>query len=575
MSDYDHLITTDVDPDEIAQMAEDDLRLAMGVEKKLIPNALSNADARAWIDRKMRSLQHSMRALAALRNNLAPIDDLPDELLVEIFWKLSQSVRPDNAPPGEVRCQQGYSWLIVLQVCRRWRRITVGTPKLYSFIDYRSPLLAQMCLRQSGDVPIHLYMQTKAAPSDGNTNLPLLQSHLHRVTTVEIHARHSTMCDLMRRNARYPAPNLQSLHLELASVHRNLVFNDTVHLTTLFNEETPSLRRLYLSSVTVPWTSSILRGLTHLHMQFQDPYAGSPPSIEHFLQALESCPLLEVLNLERAGPVLQPNVRQCPSSLRTVGLPHLRELRLSSNRSIHTQYVLAHMGTPPNALISIHCDLESSDQDISHVLPIHCAGLECLSKIRLLRLYVEDVQNIHVIGYSKPGILVLEMSLSLGDDDGMLKPRFFLSKLERYFPIRDLEELQLVDCAPHISKEYYSQALGGMHNLMYLTASEMEPARQASLLFALAAPHREKLVLPRLSCLRLSGMDDSPKAIEDVARVCRSRALQGAALNTLHWAGLNPDQVLDLLHDGVASSIEVDDGWVAEVSPSVALYTKL
>lgn len=85
--------------------------------------------------------------------------------------------------------------------------------------------------------------------------MPLLQSHLHRVTGVEIHARHSTMSDLLRKNTRYPAPNLQSLRLELASVYRNLAFNDTVQLTTLFNEDTPSLRRLYLSSVAVPWTS--------------------------------------------------------------------------------------------------------------------------------------------------------------------------------------------------------------------------------------------------------------------------------------------------------------------------------
>lgn len=346
--------------------------------------------------------------------------------------------------------------------------------------------------------------------------MPLLQSHLHRVTGVEIHARHSTMSDLLRKNTRYPAPNLQSLRLELASVYRNLAFNDTVQLTTLFNEDTPSLRRLYLSSVAVPWTSSILRGLTHLHMQFQDRYAGNT-SIEHFLQVLESCPLLEVLNLERAGPVLQLNIHQCPSSPRLVELPHLRELRLSSNRPIDTQYTLAHLGTPSNALIAVHCELESSDHDISHVLPSHCSGLGCLSKIQLLRLFVEDVQNIHAVGYSDSDKLLLDMSLSLGDDNGILKPRFFLSKFEHYFPTRDPEELQLVDCTSHISKEYYSQALGGMHNLVHLTASELEPASQMSLLFALTALHYEKLVLPRLSCLRLSGMDDSPNAIEDVA----------------------------------------------------------
>ena len=568
MSNHDDLITTDVDPYEIAQMAEEDLRLAIDVEKKSIPNALSSAETRTWIDCKMRNLQQSMRALAALRNILAPIDDLPDELLVEIFWKLRQSLRPDNASPGMIRWEQGCSWLAVLRVCRRWRRITVGTPKLYSFVDYRSPLLAQMCLRQSGDVPIHVYMQSKMPPNDGNTDMPLLQSHLHRVTRVEIHARHSTMSDLLRKNARHPAPKLQSLRLEVASVYRNLVSNDTVQLTTLFKEDTPSLRRLHLSSVAVPWTSSVLRGLTHLHMQFRDHHAGNPPSIEHFLQALESCPLLEVIKLERAGPILQPNIRQCPLPLRIVELPHLRELRLSSNRPIDTQYALAHLRTPSNALIVIHCKLESSDQDISHVLPSHCSGLDCLSKIRLLRLFVEDVQSIDVVGYSYLGKLLLDMSLSLGVDDGILKPRFFLSKFERYFPTGDLEELQLVGCASHISKETYSQVLGGMHNLVHLTASELEPARQMSLLSALTAPHHEKLVLPRLSCLRLSGMDDSPNATEDVARMCCARALQGAALDTLHWVGLNPAQVFDLLHVGVASSIKVDDRWVAEVSAS-------
>ena len=69
-----------------------------------------------------------------------------------------------------------------------------------------------MRLRQSGDIPIHVYMRSEVPPNDRGTDMPLLQSRLRRVTRVEIHGLLSTMSDLLRKNARhYPVPSLRSL----------------------------------------------------------------------------------------------------------------------------------------------------------------------------------------------------------------------------------------------------------------------------------------------------------------------------------------------------------------------------
>ena len=560
MSNYP--ITIDVDPRDIALLANEDLALAIIAEKKSM-EGMSKLDARAWIDTKTRCLQQSIMALTAIRNTLAAVDNLPDEILVNIFWQLTLSVRPSLGPVDKI---SPASWLVVAKVCRRWRNIALWTPQLYTFIDACNIYITRTFLSRSCNIPIDVYMQSDSSSTNTiHGTLAEIKPHFSRVRELQCRARYQCLLALALHLDSLSAPMLESLHLEQTTIRRLFNSNDAV-VIEIFNGHTPALRRIYLAYVSILWSSPIFTGLTELHLLHQQPFIS--PSMITFLKVLENCPLLEVLTLVRAGPTLGADFLEYPPPLRVVELARLRQIYLQLNRPIDTQYVLAHLDIPPTAIITICCQLDS-DQDFSAVLPWDCSSLRGISQVRHLRVFVEDVQSITLTGFTHSSAPVLIMSLFVGESEGMLKPRLFFSQLHRFFPLSHLEDLQLVDCAARVSKEKYVEVLSKLPSLTHLTASEKWPARQRQILSALTMPplgNNEGVVCPSLKVLRFSGLDSKQEVVDDVANTCRFRALRGAALDAVHIAGLDPEGVLSLLHLDVMSTVSVDDSWVKEVS---------
>lgn len=563
MSDLDNLITTDVDPHDIAELADEDLASAIAAEKKLM-KGLTRLDARAWIDKKTRSLQQSMMALTAIRNTLAAVNNLPDEILVEIFWILALNVRPSLSAIGKMRPIAGISWLVVAKVCRRWRNIALWTPKLYSFIDARNLTITRIFLRRSNNLPIDIYMQSNASSTNVHGIMTEVKPHFLRVRELQFQARYQSMLALTLHVGSLSAPMLESLHLEQIAIRRILALNEAIIMPEVFNGQTPALRRLYLAHVSIPWTSPIYTGLTDLHLLLQ--HSSTSPSIDTFLHVLENCPLLENLTLIRAGPTLETDLLEYPEPIRLVELARLHEIYLHLSRPIDTQYVIAHLDIPSTASITICCQLDS-DQDFSAVLPRDCNALKGLPHVRRLRFYVEDVQSITLTGYTQSSAKVLSMSLFVGESEGMLKPRLFFSQISRFFPVSHLEELQVVDCAAYLSKEKYAEVLSNLPSLTHLTASEKWPSQQRQILSALTVPSSRNgcIVCPSLKVLRFSGLDSKLEVIDSVANACRSRASKGAALDAVHVAGLSDEAILFLQQMDVVSAINVDDSWVEEV----------
>jgi len=562
MLDNNGLIATAVDPSEIAQLADEDLALAIVAEKKLM-EGMAKLDARAWIDKKTRILQQSMMALKTIRNNLADVDNLPDEILVEIFRQLAFVDRPFFAvdPIEKKSLKVRTSWLAVARVCRRWRNIALDTPKLYSIIDARNTAITRMFLKRSRNIPVDIYMQSISLSTNVDGIMTEIMPHFSRVREFQFRARYQSMLALMSHIESLAAPMLETLHLEQTAVRRMLALNEAIVIHNIFGSRTPTLRRLYLAHISIPWTSPIYAGLTELHLLLQHP--STSPSVGTFVRVLENCPLLEALTLVRAGPSVHSDLLEYPPPLQTVELAPLLELYLQLSRPIDTQYVIAHLVIPPAATITVFCQLDS-DQDFSAVLPRDCDGLKGFSHIRRLRLYVEDVQSIILTGYTKSSAKVLNMSLFIGESEGMLKPRLFFSQLEHFFPLSQLEDLQVVNCAAHISSQKYIEVLSKLSSLTHLTASEVSPARQGQLLTALSSPlgSNEGVVCPSLKVLRLSGLDGK-EVIDDVARTCQFRASKGSALDAVHIADLGSPDVLALVQ--VVSIVDINDHWVEEV----------
>lgn len=561
MVDNETLVTIEVDPCDIAQLADEDLDMAIAAERKTM-EGMSKSDARAWIDKRTRILQRSMMALIAIRNTLAAVDNLPDEILVNVFWALALVLRPGSLGTLPYT-RTSDSWLVVAEVCRRWRNIALWTPKLYSFIHARNPAITRTFLRRSGSILVDIYMDSNAHV---HGNVIEIKPYFSRVRELQIQGRYKSMQTLVSQLRRLPAPMLESLHLEQTTNRRILTLHESIIIPEIFDGPTPALRRLSLTHVSIPWTSPIYAGLTDLHMLLQHPYTS--PSIDTFLQVLENCPLLETLTLVQAGPSVYWDPHEYPPPVRVIDLARLRKVNLHLGRPIDTQYVIAHLVIPSTAAITIRCELNSG-QDFSAVLPRDCEGLKGLPHVRCLRVYVEDVQSESIIltGYTQSSAMVLSMSLFVGEGEGILEPRLFFAQLGRFFPLLDLEDLQVVNCEAHLSEKQYIEVLSDLPGLTRLTASEMSPARQQELLRALTMPlgNNETVVCPSLKILRFSGLDGNQEVVDDVAKTCRSRALKGSTVDAVHIADLDAEGVLYLLHD-VVSTVNVDGSWVEQVS---------
>src|SRR5882762_1016668 len=209
MLDNNGLIATAVDPSEIAQLADEDLALAIVAEKKLM-EGMAKLDARAWIDKKTRILQQSMMALKTIRNNLADVDNLPDEILVEIFRQLAFVDRPFFAvdPIEKKSLKVRTSWLAVARVCRRWRNIALDTPKLYSIIDARNTAITRMFLKRSRNIPVDIYMQSISLSTNVDGIMTEIMPHFSRVREFQFRARYQSMLALMSHIESLAAPML-------------------------------------------------------------------------------------------------------------------------------------------------------------------------------------------------------------------------------------------------------------------------------------------------------------------------------------------------------------------------------
>jgi hypothetical protein len=101
------------------------------------------------LEARIRALETELAALRHRRNSLLRIGALPAEILAEIFGIVQHGGRSCD----ETRPWRTYerAWTHVMLVCRRFRDVTVHTPALWDFIDYRTcpGVWRDLCLARS------------------------------------------------------------------------------------------------------------------------------------------------------------------------------------------------------------------------------------------------------------------------------------------------------------------------------------------------------------------------------------------------------------------------------------------
>lgn len=280
---------------------------------------------------EIKDLRDAIVASLTLHNARVPINCLPTEILENILSSLVAShISPIERSKHVVRAAS---------VCRRWRAVAVGSHALWSHITLNKRLTRTFIAR-SASVPIDFTFESNqpyALPMGAHK---ALFTCAERTRTFSARLDRHTMINVLNK---FPAdlPILESLTLNCT---RTVSFPDTElprGAESILNSHTPSLRRLNLVEVTLPWTAPLFRGLTHLDVQLEAQH----PKLGHFLDVLDACPDLELLRLHDAHPVSTDEAIP-----RRVALPRLQTIDLSGR---HAAYILAFLVPPATAHIRI------------------------------------------------------------------------------------------------------------------------------------------------------------------------------------------------------------------------------
>ncbi|TBU33996.1 hypothetical protein BD311DRAFT_784411 [Dichomitus squalens] len=255
-------------------------------------------------------LNESVSIVRSLKNASAPIDQLPNEILSDIFALVPR----EAADTSDIASFRFFHTVDVRDavpltaVCRRWRQVAHATPSLWSTIyDSRSPRTARgRCLsaRYTGG-PISVFCDNIVSDS----TVDLLQSHAERVR--HFYAFGSpTLAALAKTNLPY---------LEHCIV-RGVSSGVFAPRSPLFAGESVRLRSLVLHGVCF-LPSASLPSLTHLMISKPARLAsGATYSVGDLLDFLAGSPLLRELHLYRLagsgvemarGEVEVPEGRQC------------------------------------------------------------------------------------------------------------------------------------------------------------------------------------------------------------------------------------------------------------------------
>ena len=238
----------------------------------------------------------------------------------------------------------------------------MNAPTLWSCIVPGNSSFVSVALQRAGSAPLRLqwnsHRSSKLSFSD-------IQPHMSR-----IHAMHLTVQSNIWNPRRdffedKSFPSLESLVLTSANVS-----NAFVNFESFEKHSYQALRVFRLDGV-VPerwfFNPASFRNLHTLHLRVKEQFdpddeevddgddgLPDPPSMNEFLDVIESCYRLQDLLLVRAGPILRLLQSPISAPQRIVTLPHLQSLVLASRYGTSIAAFLAHLAIPTTAHVHLH-----------------------------------------------------------------------------------------------------------------------------------------------------------------------------------------------------------------------------
>ncbi|KAL6300929.1 hypothetical protein BKA93DRAFT_799677, partial [Sparassis latifolia] len=309
-------------------------------------------------DEGLRHLDWKIMQLEAL---LAPMQYLPDTLLLAIFKAGCRQPRPEPDV-----------WLpfpmLVASVSRRWRNLTLTTPTLWTNLHIsmeRSGSWASLALTRSATHLLNITIDGRVESTSrleenathGHAEAPcrtptivsrlnLLVPHSNRWRKFTVITHHSIDIKVVGEIIKnVQSPFLE--HLRLSLTGSGPAGNQEVPLPAILGGGAPMLSSVRLDSVSLPWRSMPLSGLSAIDICWM--WDQTKLMYTQFRDLLADLPSLERLILQGRHVELHPNL-----TYEAIHVPSLRYLELSGDNVCRLSSILI---TPElNTLVLVNVD---------------------------------------------------------------------------------------------------------------------------------------------------------------------------------------------------------------------------
>ncbi|KAJ6581441.1 hypothetical protein B0H19DRAFT_506745 [Mycena capillaripes] len=434
-------------------------------------------------------------ALADVRSSQWPPYHRPDRIsspTLSVSKKL-------EAPRHISLCTRPYTLKSLSHVCRIWRRVALGSPRLFTdAIDYAHdhPDFVQELLCRSANVPVVIKAQFPMQSTRGMQNIHLALTE-SAIDTLDIQGSPEIL-DQVLRNLDAAFLQTLSLFVPWAQMPKS-----TPYPGPSFQLNAPRLRTLSLSNFVVSWDATIFSNLTHLRLHLQDQTFA--PSMVQILGMLTSSPMLKELNLLHAIEISS----RLPSheSLGVVLLCHLTALLLDDEILNHI-FLLRHIEIPLHCTLSLKVEHRATHTLIAELgRPISIS----LPLGELDKIYLEgEPSEVIVRGYTaaSPANPLVHITLRCPErysrEAGktaatMLSSLLLIATTSLEFVFRDPYSTVI----PVETWQMCLQNVGAVKSLV------IKPAAPRNLLSALSVTVDDGVLLPRLERLEIHRTEPS------------------------------------------------------------------
>lgn len=404
-----------------------------------------------------------MRALSHLQNRVAPINRLPEELLVSIFKEVTRCTSSLKHPMAPL-----------IFVCKYWHRLCLSAPCLWTTINLARPKGMITTLDLSGRCPIalHLRFGFRRRHSLRESHLAAIKENIQRTFEISTCMQATYLKEFVAAIWREPAPLLTRLHLE-ADICVDGVC-DIIDLGSAFAGQAPNLRSIYLQDVMIRPSTAFFTGLHSLHLRYE--WRNDAPSLRDFHTILPSNPDLQTLTLDISLNNIDID-EEGAHSMSVLPLDKLESLNLYLNPS-SIKWFLSHLKISSKCHIMLNAyDPDDDLTTLEDIIPVDCPAVQGLDVFRHLR--IQERAFSFIITSSSSPTLYGQYDFFISFNVHPSSCDVILRQLEALLPIKSVVSLTFEGFERYISVEAWKSFLNNLPQLAEIKLIGLKPSRYA------------------------------------------------------------------------------------------------